>query len=96
MKIVVLGKCWDLRFVRKLPKSADGSQLAGYCESPDASGKRIRILKGLDSREELEAILHEVDHAAHWHHDEEHVRQYADDVATILWRLGWRKQDGRS
>ena len=85
MHVTILGKRWKLRFT-KLPRRTDGE-----CDSPDDTGKEIRIRKTLGEADTLETIIHEALHAADWHKDEAWVEQVAADVARILWKLGYRR-----
>lgn len=107
MKARILKKIWEVVFVspsvlreRTRKKQSNGKTITkieearGDCDSPDTKGKRIRISKSLPPREELEVIIHECLHAADWHKDEDSwVAPVADDIARLLWRLGWRKED---
>lgn len=91
MRIKLLGKHYDLRFVARLgPKS---QPFAGDCSHPDAPAKRIRIVRGQEPREELDTVIHECLHAVDWHRDEEWVHQVATDIAAVLWKLGYRKTE---
>lgn len=83
MILQVLGKRWKLRFVPHLHPY-------GECDSPDTKAKEIRIRASLRGEEKLDAIVHEMIHAAGWHIDEYFVNQLATDIARTLWRLGYR------
>ncbi len=86
MKIKILGRCWNLRFVSNLGPNN------GTCDSPDTPNKEIRLQLGLNEREECRVLLHECLHAANWHtYSEEYVDQLSKDLSNILWRQGWRK-----
>ena len=82
------GKRWDLSFTRLTANRGD-------CEGPHVPNKRIRVDSSLDGEEKLEVILHECLHAADWKASEEYIEQTAIDLASILWRLGYR-QTGNS
>lgn len=86
MKIKILGKLWDLRFVHNLTNRGD-------CDSPIKPFKEIRVSSALKGEEKLEVLLHEMFHAACWNLDEEFVEEFAVDVARNLWRLGYRQTD---
>ena len=83
MRVRILGRYWNLRLgVPALANAAD-------CDPPDVPAKEIRI--GPDQEHELEAVIHEVMHAADWHKDEAWVGSVAADLAAILKRIGYRK-----
>lgn len=86
--VTILGKRYRLIFTGRMLKQAHGS-----CDSPKQKGKEIRIKRGLSEKRTLEVVIHEALHAADWHKDEEWVEGVADDIARILWRLGYRRQD---
>jgi hypothetical protein len=89
MFITIMGKRWKLRFCRMTHE--------GECDSPEHTGKEIRINRKLRGRDRLECLIHEMLHAGNWHHrSEEAVTQEAHDLATILWRLGYRGADGKA
>jgi hypothetical protein len=85
MRVKILGKFWDLRFASNLANRGD-------CDDPRVRGKAIRIAAGLGDEELAEVAIHECLHAAGWHIDEEFVEQFAADVARVLHRLGYRKE----
>lgn len=84
MRVTILGKSWNLRFVANLANRGD-------CAPPDRKGKEIRISSNLGGEERLEVLIHEFVHAAGWHLDEAFVERFAEDVARELWRLGYRE-----
>ena len=102
MKHRLLKKIWDVIFVppsrlKGKTKKANGKtvpeEVRGDCDDPATKNKRIRISNKLPPREELEVIIHECLHACDWHKDEESwIEPVADDIARLLWKLGWRKQ----
>lgn len=67
-------------------------KVLGLCDSPDGKGKTIRIKRDLDEQNELETIVHESLHACFWDIDEEAVHESAKDIASLLVRLGYRKE----
>lgn len=89
--VTILGKRYRLIFDHRLARADDGD-----CDDPREPGKTIRIRKKLSPIRELEITLHETLHAADWHKDEAWVEQVAHDVARILWRLGYRREDVES
>ena len=60
------------------------------CQS-DLSAKEIVVDSRLTGLEELDTIIHEVNHAAEWSKKEEWVERFSTDMARILWRAGYRK-----
>lgn len=54
----------------------------------------VRIRPGLDDRTEMDALIHELLHAAAWNLDEADVTAIATDLAKILTHIGW-KREGR-
>lgn len=82
------GKRWRLQFV-PLPSGLDGD-----IDPPKAKHKTIRIRRALlrKPRELLETVIHEALHAADSSKDELWVGQIADDLAALLWRLGYRME----
>lgn len=89
MRLNLLGKSWQYvehRFANYHAK--DGTQ--GQCDSPTKVGKTIRVDPRLEGVERLEVDIHELWHACHWEHDEEHVERVARDIARALYRIGYR------
>lgn len=82
------GQRWRLRFCR-LPKGVHGE-----CDPPDTPNKEIRISDRLTGEAQLDAILHEVEHAYHWRQfDEGYVDKSATEKARLLTRLGYARLD---
>ena len=106
MKHRILNKIYEVLFVPpsklkdyKKAKRANGKTVVeearGDCDPPTAKNKTIRISNKLPEREELEVTIHECLHAADWHKDEvSWIEPVADDIARLLWKLGWRKAKG--
>jgi len=86
MRVRILGKQWTIIDPAKLP---DG--VYGDCDPPDATRRKIRLRKGLSERRRLEILIHECLHCADWSKDESWVTQTAEDVAKILWDMGYRR-----
>lgn len=80
---VIMGKRWSVVF-EPLRKER------GYCESPETPNKKIVVDSRLTGEERLEVIIHEAKHAGGWYRSEEYVTQEAQDLARLLWRLGYR------
>jgi len=87
VRLKILGKVWELRFVPRVERGARGA-----CDPPDKPGKQIIVRDKLRGEERLEVLVHEMVHAAGWHLDEDYVERFARDVARALWRLGYRGQ----
>lgn len=88
MQVNLMGRRYQLVFTKLGREQARGS-----CDPPSIRGKQIRIDERLSGEEELEVVLHELLHACDWRADEEHIEQQASDMARVLWRLGWRKNN---
>lgn len=44
-----------------------------------------------ETKERLDTLIHETLHASKWGMSEDEVRRVAKDVATVLWRAGYRR-----
>lgn len=86
VRITLLGKRWNLRFVPLVKNDGD-------CDSPNTPGKEIRIDNRLSGERLLEILIHECRHAADWSRDEEFIAQEAKDMARVLWKLGYRREE---
>ena len=54
----------------------------------------VKVDAGLQGRDELETIIHELLHTALWDLDEHAVHATAKDLADSLFRLGYRMRGG--
>lgn len=88
-RVKILNHTWKLVWAKRgqafpglLSKTGEG-----VCESPELTHKKIILRKGLRRRKMVEAILHELLHAADWTKDEEWIHNTAYDMARELWRL---------
>jgi succinate dehydrogenase flavin-adding protein (antitoxin of CptAB toxin-antitoxin module) len=63
----------------------------GQCSNPKYKNRKITIDASLRGLRELEVLIHEMTHAGLYDLDEHAVTEMAHDVATLLWRLGYRK-----
>ena len=86
MRVRLLNRYYKFR---RLPNL--GSNL-GTCDDPDGRLKEINIQAGLPEKEELSVVIHEAMHRL-WHLDENTVDVFSEDLATLLYRLGWRKTE---
>lgn len=87
MRVVIRNKAYQLQFVPKIEQGAKG-----MCDAPSAAAKRIRVLERLKGQDRLETIIHELLHACYWDMDEEAIHHPAEDIARVLWRLGYRAE----
>jgi hypothetical protein len=87
MHVTIRGKRWNLVFEKVAGKNI------GFCEHPDKKNKRIVIHDKLCEKETLRVIAHEIMHAAYWDLDEEAIDTATTDLARILWKLGYRRQE---
>jgi hypothetical protein len=85
---LIRGKRWQLVFC-DLPRRTHGE-----CDPPDLPNKQIRVGAKLDEKDTLETIIHEALHAADWDKTEAWIEEVGRDIARILWRLGYRVDDG--
>ena len=88
MRVKVNGRYWNLRFI--------DMDALGDCDPPEAKQKRIHIATDLDPKTELETTIHELMHAAAWPASEEYIETVSNDIANVLWRLGYRKANNGS
>jgi len=71
----------------RAPKGIDG-----LCESPSEPGKTITVVIHKDDPlTTLRNIIHESLHACLWDLDEDAVDETANDIASLLNRLGYRE-----
>lgn len=91
MRILLLGKRWDLQFLPLGRFRAGGKRVAGLCDSPTKPKKQILIDSRLQDRELLEVLLHEMLHAVDWQQSEESITAQAHDISVVLWKLGYRR-----
>lgn len=88
MLVTILGKRWNLVY-----EPLDGRTNDGFCERPDTPRKRMVVNSRLKGEKRLATEIHEMLHAADWHKDEEWVTAAGDDIAKILWKLGYRREE---
>lgn len=88
MRVTIRKKRWELVF-----RNLDKDERWAYCEAPHEKGKEIVIDSGLHGAHRLSCLVHEILHSACWDLDEDAVQSAADDLAKILWRLGYRGPD---
>lgn len=89
MRVKILGKCWDVQWVPKgesIPGIMNKSD-HGVCQSPRVKGKKIFLREGLSPVETLDAVLHELLHAADWDKDDEWVTDAGHDLARAVFRI---------
>lgn len=76
----------------------------GWCDKPKIPDKKeypaIRMPNGLafgstrKAKEDLIILLHECLHAENWEKTEKLIDMVAIDIGTLLWRLGYRRNNG--
>lgn len=91
MRISILGKQWNLKFLPNLGKNKDGIPYLGHCDDPELPNRTIKVVTKLESQQELEVTLHELSHAFLWNHDEEFINKMGKDLSEIMWKLGYRR-----
>ncbi len=79
---------WWLRFVDELPPGNDDNE--GLCVYKD---KECLVLKSLDGFSRLEAVIHEMLHAAFPQASEEWVTKTAHQMALTVHRDGYRRME---
>jgi len=91
VQLTIRGKKFRLVRYRRMPRGF--SDCNGFCSPPRADDKPsvIGIWSSLGGRKELEIVVHELLHAAHWDLAEEAVDETARDLAAALWRMGYRR-----
>jgi hypothetical protein len=87
MRIEVLGKRWELLFIRRNARR----KWIGRTEAPHETAKEILIEGNHPDELTLDTLIHEMFHAGNWSIDEMHVRKWSTDVARILTQLGYKR-----
>ena len=93
MRIMLLGKRWVLRFLSLAKYRHEGHRVDGLCDPPDVQNKEILIESRLQGKTMLETLIHEMLHAMCHQLSEEAVTAIAHDLAQVLWRLGYRREN---
>lgn len=91
MQTVTIGrKRWRLAF-GPVVRGIDG-----HCDAPETTGKKITIRRSLLKRPRrlMEVLIHEGLHASDWSKDEAWIEATAEDLARLLWGMGFRLQSG--
>jgi len=68
-------------------------KLDGWADQQNDNERHILLLRDIGSKAGLETAIHEALHACDWKATESRVTKVAHDIARMLWRLGYRKQD---
>lgn len=88
--ITIDGKRWHWKWWHFGRGDADGA-----CDAPTQTHKAIRVRDSLQRPERQKRLMvvaiHEAMHALAWHVDEQHVTTGAEDIADLLWKLGYRR-----
>lgn len=85
MRVQVRGKRYKLAF-----RAIRSQKYLGRCDSPQEPAKQIVIDQSLRGELLLDTLVHELLHAACWDLAEETVEATASDIASVLWKLGYR------
>jgi len=88
----LLGKRYRISFEH--PVVANGKIVDGSCDPPNCRNKTIHVDSNLTGARRMEILIHEMLHACDWHKDESWVETAAQDISRVLWRLGYRGDDG--
>jgi len=67
------------------------NEFDGYCDPPQNLDKTLAINEKLTDLRHLETVIHESIHACVFDLTEQAVSTSAHDIASLLWRLGYRK-----
>ena len=81
MRCRLRGRYW------KIIRGKLDAKLDGLC---DADARTITIRRSLAGERELEVLIHEMLHACHWDLGEEAITETSEDLARVLFRLGYR------
>jgi hypothetical protein len=66
-------------------------QFHGQCDPPQQKPREIWIDRRLAGQKLLEIVLHEAIHARLWRLKERDVREFARDLARLIYRLGFKE-----
>lgn len=82
---VFRGRRYQIRW-KKLP-----GEVAGFCHGPNVQGKQIVLDPRVRGKDELRVLIDESLHATCWDLDNESVAEISRDIASLLWRLNYRR-----
>lgn len=85
-KAYINGVPWEVKW----PKEIYGGTCYGLCE---IDTKTINYERGLQGQQLLVYSIHEMLHAEFPKASEAVVTQAAEDIADVLWRMGFRDKD---
>jgi len=68
-------------------------QLDGVTDQQNDGQRWLFVLRKLNTRAGLETAIHEALHACDWSASERKVTGAGKDIARLLWRLGYRKEE---
>jgi hypothetical protein len=80
----LLGKRWRLEQV-------PAESLPGHDGECEFGPRVVRVVDSLGPKTALETVLHELLHASDSEWSEKRVASVARSMASVLWRLGWRR-----
>jgi hypothetical protein len=81
MRCRLRGRYWTLH------RGNPGPGNDGLCEP---ATKTITVRSTLRGEVELDTLIHEMLHACHWDLDEQAITETSEDLARVLFRLGYR------
>lgn len=87
MRIKIGGRYYNLQFVRLRGNAW------GYCDKPTNPKKQILVHNRMGSKKTLEILIHEMLHALDWHIDEGHIERAAHDMANVLDKVGYKREE---
>lgn len=85
-KIEIRGKPWTI-LTRRM------KYFDGLCDHPGTPSREIWIHTSLKGEEMLSTLIHEATHASFSDLSEEAVSEFGNDLARILWHLGYKNED---
>ena len=86
MRHTIAGRRYHIVFDARLSDSH------GICTDPARPRPTIKIARGLSALNELEAVIHEALHASAYQLlSEAYVTETANDIATLLTKIGYVK-----
>jgi Zn-dependent peptidase ImmA (M78 family) len=77
-------------FLKKPPKRY---QAEGICYDPIEDNPKILVNPNQTEKRVMNTIIHEIAHAFFWDASEGNVAKFANTVARLLYKEGWKKED---
>ena len=76
-------------FLKKPPKCY---QAEGICYDPVEDNPKILVNPNQSEKQVMNTIIHEIAHAFFWDASEGNVAKFANTVARLLYKEGWKKE----